>query len=118
MRILIMLFLSLLTGCNSKMDASIILGAWTIEQDESKYPKAGFTDIATFFPNDSLKVEIYNGSQLNQFFYGTYKVNKKRKTITTRLDKLEVEFEIVSISEKKLVLKDIKRKIITNYKRL
>lgn len=106
MRILTILFLSWLISCNSKINANNIVGSWTVEQDESKYPKAGFSDIATFFPNDSLKVEIYSGGKLNQFFYGTYKIDNGKNRVTTKLDTLEAEFEIVALSATKLVLKD------------
>ncbi|MEJ8844477.1 hypothetical protein WG954_18940 [Lacibacter sp. H375] len=118
MRFLIILLLSFFVSCKFKIDTNDVLGSWTIEQDELKYPKTGFSDKATFFPNDSLRVEMFRDGKLDQFFVGTYKMDNERNTITTKLDTLEVEFEIVTLSEKKLVLKDRKRKTITNYKRL
>jgi hypothetical protein len=118
MRLLIILFLSALVSCKPKIDTSKLRGSWTIDQDESKYPKAGSVDKLTFYPNDSLTIEMIIDGKLNQFFSGKYKIDKERNVIITRVDTVEVQSEIVSLSERKLVLKDHKRKITTKYKRL
>lgn len=118
MRILIILILFAFISCKTEITEDILLGSWTVDQDESKFPKAGFFDKLTFYPNDSLTIEMILEGKLNQFKSGKYKIDKERNLIITRVDTMEIESEIVTLSEKKLVLKDHKRKVITNYKRL
>ena len=118
MRSLLLLLLCGFISCKTKIEKNALLGSWTVIQDESKYSKSGIIDKLTFYPNDSLKIELIIEGKLTQFFSGTYKIDKKRNIIITRDNSAEVEFEVVALTGKRLILKDYNSKKITNYKRL
>ncbi len=118
MRSLLFLFLCGFISCKTKIEKNALLGSWMVLQDESKYPKADIIDKLTFYTNDSLKIELIINGKLNQLFSGTYKIDKKKNVIVTKVNSVEVTFEVVALTGKRLILKDYNRNTITNYVRL
>lgn len=121
MRLLLAFILFGLFSCKAKETRETnadILGTWTIDQDESKYSKTGFVDRLTFYPDDSMKLEIYLDGKLSETVTGTYKHDKERNILFSTFDTTKVQAEIVVLTKEKLTLKDHERKVITYYKRL
>ncbi len=117
MRTLLLLFFCGLISCETSIEKNTLLGSWTGVQDDSKYPIGGF-DKLTFYPNDSIRIELYIDDKLNQSFSGTYRIDKKRSTVITKVNSVEVQLEIIALSGKRLIVKDNNIGKITNYKRV
>jgi hypothetical protein len=118
MRILALYILFVIASCQTTISKEKLLGSWTTEQDESKYPKNGVLDKLTFFENDSFKFEMYLNGKLHESFSGKYIFDEKRKLITTKVDTMEFTSEIIELTNSRLSTKNEKMKTISNYKRL
>ena len=103
-------------SCNESIIEKDILGSWTIDQDEVKYPKSNLIDTMTFFDNGTYTIKVYVDGKLNESFSGNYKIDGKNKIISTVIDSVEYQNKIIILSKKKLSIK--RERTIINYRRL
>lgn len=118
MRVLALYLLLVLASCKSSASKEKLLGSWTTDQDESKYPKNGLLDKLTFYKNDSFKIEMYMDGKLHESFSGKYKLDEEQKLLFTKVDTMEFQSEIIELTNHRLSTKNTKMKIVSNYKRL
>jgi hypothetical protein len=118
MRILVLYLLFVFVSCKSNTEKEKLLGSWTTEQDESKYPKNGISDRLTFFANDSFKVEMYLSQKMSESFSGKYTFDEKSKLLTIVVGPVKTQSEIIELTTNRLLIKQENTKTISNYKRL
>lgn len=118
MRVLALWLFSVFVSCKSSSIKEELLGTWTTDQDESKYPKNGVLDKLTFLANDSFKVEMFLNNKLHDSFAGRYTLDEKRKLITTKVGSVVTHSEIIELTDNRLSTKQANTKTISNYRRL
>jgi hypothetical protein len=118
MRVLALYLLLVFASCKSSTSKEILLGTWTTDQDESKYPKNEVSDKMTFFADDSFKVEMFWNNKLHESFAGGYTLDEKQKLITTKVGSVVTQSEILELTKDRLSIKQENTKTISNYRRL
>jgi hypothetical protein len=118
MRVLVLYLLLVFVSCKSSTSKENLLGSWTTDQDESKYPKNGISDKMTFLANDSFRVEMFWNDKLHESFVGGYTLDEKQKLITTKVGSVVTQSEILELTKDRLSIKQQNTKTISNYRRL
>lgn len=118
MRVLALYLLLVFVSCKSSTRKEKLLGTWTTDQDESKYPKNGISDKMTFFANDSFKVEMVWNGKFHESFVGEYTLDEKQKLITTKVGSVVTHSEIIELTKDRLSIKQENTRTISNYRRL
>ena len=118
MRNAALFFLIIFASCDTSIRKENLLGTWTTVLDESKYAKDSISDRVTFFQNDSFRVQMFVHGALQDSFFGKYFLDEKRKFISTKIDTVEFEFDIIELSDSRLSTKCKKMKTISHYRKL
>ena len=118
MRVLVLFLLLVFVSCKSSTSKEKLLGTWTTDQDESKYPKNGVSDKITFLANDSFKVEMFWNDKLQESFAGEYTLDEKQKLIITKVGSVVTQSEILELTKDRLSINQENTKTISNYRRL
>jgi len=113
--IIITLLLLTSISCSSKqLDPKLIIGSWKM-RDVINNTGLNATDKVTFYENDSISLEILVDGELNSQLKGKYILDTVNNTLTTKIDDLSSQSEVIKLTETEMELKDEKTGKLIRY---
>jgi hypothetical protein len=108
---------SFILACEEKTDANNILGSWRLRDvvNKSEYD---MSDKMTFFPNDSVSVEIFQDGEIVNQISGTYQIDPiNEQLISLFKNEVATKFDIVRLTSSELELSNPETKRVDRYVR-
>jgi hypothetical protein len=105
-------------SCKPTINKNNLLGSWTTNYDKAKYPNNNISDKVTFFEGDSLRIEYLLDGKLQESHPGRYSLEEQKMILTTQYDTANFKFEVISLTNETMRVKQVGIKNVLVFKRL